>query len=390
MTTNTNDLPLASIDNLREQLDMLGARHPISRKPPRYRSRNSQVTRIEPLGGAIVPIVELEQQGNRVQGKEPEALRDFSKWRDELASEEERLGIDALAWYVTFHNRDLAWGIYIPISSLHYVADKYLRRLRYPKQRKLEIAFNALLHHESIHYAVDRNVAAWELILGIKLHGDVPDRLKTLGYIQVEEAVANAHKLREMKNHYSEACARALETWVGNSPKGYRDAFDYLEDDQFALGLDECVKTYAGEKWMANPNVGGGLGWIKWASQFVFSGEVDLTRCPVTVIDDQLGLGVLPTTVRYIRSIPTILERPKFLKMLKRAPKQIQETWARKRETLKEVVPSHPEFEKLRGPLSGQFSLRIGDNYRAHLKPNQTMQVWEALAIGPHTAMGHG
>jgi plasmid maintenance system killer protein len=385
-----NDQSWSSMEDLRVQLGMLGAMHPISRSAPRFRGRNTQATRLEPLGGAIVPIIDIQESGSTSPDEKLMPWREFSEWRNEISAEEEKRGIDALAWYVSFHNTEPEWGIYIPISSLHYIAGRHLKRLRYSKARKLEIAFNALLFHESIHYAVDRNVAAWELILGVALHGEVPDRLKTLGYIQVEEAVANAHKLRELKEIYSAACTNALGTWVSNSPAGYRDAFEYLDDADFRLGLEECVKTYAGEKWMANPDVGGGLGWIRWASQFIFNDAVDLTQCPIMVIDDQTGLGVLPTTVKYLQSIPAIVESRKFLKMLKRAPKQIQESWARKRETLKEVVPSHPEFEKLKGPLAGQFSLRVSDNYRAHLRPKATTDVWEALAIGPHTAMGHG
>jgi hypothetical protein len=380
----------ASIDRLRDDLSKLGVRHPIARDAPAFRrGRKAKSVKLEPSGGAIVPIIQMNGPG--YENDTDKAWDDFSNWRDELAKDEAKRGQDALAWYVSFHNIDPDWGIYIPISSLHYLAERTLKSLRVAHVRKLEIAFEALLHHESMHFAIDRNVAAWEVISGAPLHGHVPDRLKTHGYIQVEEAVANAHKLREMGKARSASCMSALDDWVAASPKGYCDASDYVDSGDFQLGLEECIKTYTSEWWViTKPNFAVGLPWIRWASQFPIEGPIDLTWCPVFVIDDQAGLGLWPTSVKYLQAIPTIIESRKFQKMFQRLPKQVQETWIRKREGLQKTIPAYPEFEKMKGSLSGIFSIRVGDNHRVHLKPSRTPEVWEAVAIGPHRAMGHG
>lgn len=378
-----------SIDDLRKQLSLIDARHLIQRDPPVMQINWQRKTaRLETSGDVIVPIIQLDESHITTTR---ELSDDFPNWRDQLAEAEATRGIDALAWYVSFHNIDQDWGISIPISSLHYVAEKYLNKARHDYTKKLEIAFAALLYHESMHYAVDRNVAAWELILGIPLHGQVPDGLKTHGYIAVEEAIANAHMLIEMNKDHSKSCISALDNWVATSPIGYSEAHDYVDSDMFEIGMDECIKTYTGVRWlMSNSMVGGGLGWINWASQFPIDGPIDLARCPVFIIDDQKGLDIWPTSVKYLKAIPEIIESKKFQKMLNKLPKQIQDTWVRKRESLKKNIPAYPEFEKMKGSFSGIFSIRLGDNYRAHLKPSKTVVIWEAVAIGTHKAMGHG
>lgn len=344
--------------------------------------------RIEATGKSVHPIFKVESE--RAFDSLKEGITPLQDWRSALESQEREQGLDALAWYVSFHNSDPEWGIYVPISSLHYIAGRYLKGLRYPYEKKMELAFTALLHHESMHYAIDRNVAGWEFILGTKLHGSVSDRLKHYGYIPTEESICNAHKLREMATICSEKALAAMTQWVLQSPLGYRDAVNFLEDDQFQLGLNECIKIYAAEYWAFHLTEGAGPAWIRWTSQFQVHGDIDLSYCPVFLIDDQLGLGISPVSYSYLRSIPEIVETKKFQKMLNRSPDHVKNSWLQKRDSLKVAIPRHPEFEKLKGRLAGTFSIRLNDNFRAHLRPSLDQRVWEAVAIGPHKAMGHG
>src|SRR4051794_18153219 len=41
-----------------------------------------------------------------------------------------RSGIEALVWYISFHDNQRGWVIYIPLSSLALIDDLYLRKLR--------------------------------------------------------------------------------------------------------------------------------------------------------------------------------------------------------------------------------------------------------------------
>lgn len=381
-----NPFPM-SISKIRAVLQNLGARHLIDRDPPRRGLPRGRISPTVTSPTILPPIIEV---GTGTRDERDPQLSDFRNWRGHLAELENERGIDALAWYVSFHNTDDEWGIYIPISSLHHIAGKWLKGLRRPFASKLRLAFEALIHHESMHYAIDRNVAGWEMILGVPLHGQVPDRLKYAGYIRVEEAVANAHMMRELAKRHSGVCQAAIDKWVSASPPGYCEASNYFGDSDFAAGLEECVKIYAGLEWLNRTTSPDGLPGIFWASQYLIDGEIDLAECPLHIIDDQQWLDVRPTTFKYLTNISIIKETKKFRKMLAKLPAHIQKAWDRKRDAMKTAIPRHPEFEKLKGKMAGMYSIRIGDNVRAHLQPRETMETWDAVEIGGHTAMHHG
>jgi hypothetical protein len=65
------------------------------------------------------------------------------------------VGIGALAWYVSFHDNQDAWGIYIPLSSLTLMDELYLKKLPMARGHRLRLAWSILLHHEQMHFAVD-------------------------------------------------------------------------------------------------------------------------------------------------------------------------------------------------------------------------------------------
>jgi hypothetical protein len=55
----------------------------------------------------------------------------------------QRTGIEALAWYVSFHDDQRQWGIYIPLSSLALMDELYLSKLRIGRDRRLHLAWSA-------------------------------------------------------------------------------------------------------------------------------------------------------------------------------------------------------------------------------------------------------
>jgi hypothetical protein len=61
----------------------------------------------------------------------------------------------ALAWYVSFHDNQDAWGIYIPRSSLALMDELYLKKLPMARGHRLRLAWSILLPHEQMHFAVD-------------------------------------------------------------------------------------------------------------------------------------------------------------------------------------------------------------------------------------------
>src|SRR5262245_37786215 len=79
-------------------------------------------------------------------------------------------GTDALAWYVTFHAPGAQWGVYIPTSSLLYMATQVFGRLKMDLESRIRIAFRALHQHELFHFAVDCMASQWEAFSGKPCH----------------------------------------------------------------------------------------------------------------------------------------------------------------------------------------------------------------------------
>lgn len=64
-------------------------------------------------------------------------------------------GLDALAWYVSFHHADGLWGIFIPVSSLAYLEHRVFAGLPFPRGKLWEFSLKMLCEHERMHFAVD-------------------------------------------------------------------------------------------------------------------------------------------------------------------------------------------------------------------------------------------
>lgn len=229
---------MRSIDDIRESLlEIPGARFPISNAPPWFHRLSSGCERT--TCGA---------DGPQVIGIEERTIRDLdpdSKFRKRGLDRErkqlfERLdnevrhvaGTDALAWYVSFHNLDDEWGIYVPMSSVHYLASRLYAGKRVRKARRLEIAFQLLLLHEQFHFIADYAQTQIELALHRPCRASLKERLKarsSSAYLEIEEAVANAFMVRALSRELTAKQLEPIRAFVENQPAGYRDALPYAD-----------------------------------------------------------------------------------------------------------------------------------------------------------------
>lgn len=299
-------------------------------------------------------------------------------------------GIDALAWYVSFHVEKAPWGIFIPISSLAYIEHRYLQSRRRSRSLKWEVAFQLLWEHEIFHFATDYAVAQWEILLQRPCWTALSNkRLKAQKFLEVEEKLANAHMLRTLEPGWPKSVRLAVRKFIQQQPAGYSEAPDFLQDERFEAELMELTKTYVGA-------FGHEYGLNFWTARFDYSAffplspRIELGKCPIHVIQDESRLGIPQISVQFLRCIQQIIETEAFTKKLAGLPENIIRRWHKKKEMLAVGIPRHPEFEKLHGRLDGLFSIRLNDNFRAHLRPVPSSQAWEAVAVGTHKEMGHG
>lgn len=299
-------------------------------------------------------------------------------------------GIDALAWYASFHNLQPEWGIYIPESSLWYVAERWFRPWRVNIEQRLGAAFRVLYEHEVFHFAADLNVAQWEVMVGHPCWAPYRESVRGRdGYCQLEEQLANAYMLRILEPGLTKSASTALRKAVRRHPPGYSDAPQILETNAFADSLAELCKRHVG---FAALHKGINLASRNLPIELFFDvfSEISAADCPLTIIRDADRVGRSHLDVALFDRIPAIRESQGFLKQLSSVPKDITKRWERKKHQLAQAIPRFPEFERLRDMSPTTYSIRLGDNFRAHLRPEPSYQLWTAIAVGPHTKMGHG
>ena len=110
-------------------------------------------------------------------------------------------GIDVLAWYRSFHwDPPEKWGIYIPMSSIYYLARNFEPNVETSKFLHLiNRAFKVLVMHECFHYVVDMAAAVLESADSFRRNIYAP---YSLDRRSPEESVANAWTLSKRLSPY--------------------------------------------------------------------------------------------------------------------------------------------------------------------------------------------
>jgi len=157
-------------------------------------------------------------------------------------------GIDALAWYSSFHVKNAQWGIYIKIEGLLFLASIFDGE-DLPLSRKLELALHYLHRHELFHFATDYMSSQWELVSGKPCW--LPARKlrdAQLGYNVFEETMAEAYALRGFRfpsaNLREPRATDHFKKLMMSSPPGYRDGHKFQNKSRFFMGCEQLSMNY--------------------------------------------------------------------------------------------------------------------------------------------------
>jgi hypothetical protein len=305
-------------------------------------------------------------------------------------------GIDALGWYVTFHQRRFQHGVYIPVEGVVALTLGALSRLKVPLARRLELAFHAILRHEIFHFAVDCMAANWELVIGAEVYWKAKHCHRNANqYIELEEALANAYMLRGFRHPVralanSPGASTALRRYCHRQPAGYCDGPRYAASRlSYVSGCRELSARFQ----HASANAG------KWSvpealdSLLLYADpiRIDGTRCPI-VVSDRFGLiKLLGIRASFFRTVMGVVETAEFLRALAKLGSRFEKLWERRKWDLaRSVALASLDFKEWKPGGPNTYSVRIDGNYRAHLHHDRQAGRWLAVAIGPHKAMGHG
>jgi len=309
------------------------------------------------------------------------------------------VGIDALAWYASFHDHSTAqWGIYIPLSSLPLLDNLQLSGLGLSRPERWRLAWDVLVAHEIVHFAVDYACAWFELLFHAPIRRALCDRItaglaegiftQQSNYLEIEESLANGHVLRKVAASAESTVAQTLRDFIRGQPPGYRDGESAESDEGLGKIAAETLRSYLAV-WSSGWNIDPGNPALDFTHLIPLDDDSRAT-CPVWVINDLETVGLPRDAVRLITCVQRIEETKTFRKSLRRLHRDQQQAWCRLKGELVSAIPNGADFKKWHP--EGVWSVRVNNSVRAHLKqphPDEALQPWLALDIGGHTKMGH-
>lgn len=313
---------------------------------------------------------------------------------DRLERLQQIRGIDALGWYVSFHQSRYQYGIHIPAEGVAYLVLDLIRRgqLDVPLPRMFELAFQAILRHELFHFETDCMIANWELVDGYEIYWSSREKYRSSkGCIEREEALANAYMLRGFKHPSARRKAAgvhgALKRFCEAQPAGYKDGPRYSRSrHDFLTGCRDLSTEYreaSGTDWVVS-------GAFDSLLLYNDPTRIDWTRCPIVLVDSHglfHSLGIVPS---YFQRITHVTETPAFTRKLDKLDKRIVRLW-QKRKNLLAQTTAQQSHDLKKWPKSGDnwYSVRVDNKYRAHLRHDPAASMWFAESIGTHTQMHH-
>lgn len=304
------------------------------------------------------------------------------------------VGVDAIAWYCSFHCfKEAEWGIYIPLSSIPFLDETYFAKSSMDRSRRWALIWKLIVSHELMHFYVDRSIAWFELLHHVPLRNlqhlrqtkyAAHEFHSGMTYVASEEALANAFAIRQLK--LPTKFRKQAYDFFNKQPAGYRDGVWASNEQAFRSMATETLRTYLtgySSIWkldLAHPAVD--------LLQLLPTDTALGDECPIRIIDDLHQVGLSSDAVRAFCNVTPIEAGKKFSKTLNRMHPEHISAWQELKKSLEFCIPPGAKFKKWKG--KNTWAVRVNDSIRAHLVWRSDSKDWLAQAIGHHTEMGHG
>jgi hypothetical protein len=307
-------------------------------------------------------------------------------------------GTDALGWYVSFHIRNLQWGVYVPTSSLVFFAMEVFVNPSVDFRARMHLAFHSILQHELFHFATDYMIAQLEISHqeAIWAPRKMSQITKSPFYSEQEEKLANAHMIKGMQSgkpalRSIRGKASALRRFIIDQPPGYRDAVNFRRS-HWPSELRELTLEIArhSESLKKNSLLRTRSNGFDFGALYPIRPKIDWRFCPIHLVHDEERLGIPRVWLDLFTRLVKIEETSAFTSALRRLPPAIQQKWEKLKVRLGDGITPGADFKKW--PKGGKdvWSLRVSRSHRVHLRRDRRSQDWSAIEIGAHKEMGHG
>lgn len=304
--------------------------------------------------------------------------------RDLLDGAIREVGIDVYAFYKS--RRYISKGPYPGKWGIFYLEHgvariKELIENTYPGYgQTLRLAYEFLRRHEHFHFKFDVYALSVEANIGGALYEPLKRAYRAHRIYEVEEALANHHAWRwakQMRIGLGEFAYNFMKLQPGAYARFDERKFNLaaeLAANLIDLNLSSIARRDDQARWIGNiPD--------------------ELCRrslCPEYFVRPSRLTGWINPAWK-LPAVQMIVETESFSNLLNSKYAPLKRRWDDTKRKLIEN-PSLPGLNFKRWNKStGDWSVRINDNFRAHLHPiSDSDGTWEAEEFGPHKAMGHG
>lgn len=295
-------------------------------------------------------------------------------------------GIEALAFYKSF--RFVSSPPFVGYWGVFYL-DLGIRRVRelmaqygpdHGDGRSLAVEF--LRRHERAHFKFDVYALGIESALSKHLYQPLKQAFRGRQIFQVEEAFAN-HEAWRWAQRQGDPVRNFAEEFMDSQPGAYarfredrRGLASELAANLIDLNFSSGARRDDQDLWVANLPTAMAH-WQSYCREYLVSGANVLSR------------WINPAWK--LPAVTAIQDSHSVLKMLEGRYAGYRDKW----EKTKSKLIQEPGLRGLRFKLwdapTGTWSVRVDDNFRAHLvQIRGSNGMWETCEFGDHKAMGHG
>lgn len=291
-------------------------------------------------------------------------------------------GFEVLAFYKS--HRDISkapypgkWGVFYIEHGVTRVQE--LIELTYPGYGPSKaMAYEFLRQHERFHLKFDIYALSVEAALGRHLYEPLKQAFSRYRIYQVEEALANRNTWEWTKQPRV-----GLEEFAYDFMKLQPGAYSRFDEDKSALASELAAN-------LLDLKIGVGARRNDQAPWVAHVPDTLLRRslCPEYVVRPANLYTWISPAVR-LPVVKEVRDCQQVIDLLTTKYQNIRERW----EATKQKLSADSGLPSLNfkswDKAAGYWSVRINDNFRAHLK-QLSNGIWQTEEIGPHKAMGHG
>jgi len=336
----------------------------------------------------LIPVADrgiLETATRRLFGSDtPPSFPITKEDRDLLDGGIREVGFDVYAFYksrrhVSARPYPGKWGIFYLEHGVARIRE--LIEATYPGYgSSLRLAYEFLREHERFHLKFDLYALSIEAAIGHTLYESLKRAFRRHRIYQIEEALANREAWEWAKSGrvgLSEFAHDFMKLQPGAYARFDEKKFDLaaeLAANLLDLNLSRMARREDQALWVGN----------------VPSELLRRSLCPEYFVRP-VALTAWINPAWKLPEVCNVTEAQAFTNLLSSKYASLKDRWL---ETKKKLIQNSAlpglDFKRW-DKATGLWSVRINDNFRAHLRPiTQSAGTWEAEEFGPHKAMGHG